>query len=119
MSENYKDILTNLSTDIDQETLLLYLQGKLNAEQKLEVEKHLIDNEFSDDALEGLKLLDNQKISFLVNQINYDLKRKLKKKKRFRDKLKMKDQPWLYISLLIFLLLIVISYFAIHRMLNQ
>lgn len=119
MSENYKDILTNLSTDIDQETLLLYLQGKLNTEQKLEVEKHLIDNEFSDDALEGLKLLDDQKISLMVDQINYDLKRKLKKKKRFSDKLIMKDQPWIYISLLIFLLLIVISYFAILRMMNQ
>jgi hypothetical protein len=119
MSENYKDILTNLSTDVDQETLLLYLKGRLDDVRKREIEKHLIDNEFSDDALEGLKLLDEQKITLMVDQINYDLKRKLKKKNRFRDKLKFKDQPWLYISLLIFLLLIVIIYFAIHRILNQ
>ena len=119
MSENYKDILSNLSTDIDQETLLLYLKGQLDADKKREVEKHLLDNEFSDDALEGLKMMDDRKITLMVDQINYDLKRKLKKKNRFRDKLKFKDQPWLYISLLIFLLLIVIIYFSIHRILNQ
>ena len=39
MHENLKDILSHLTTDIDQETLLLYLQDKLPAEKKHEVEK--------------------------------------------------------------------------------
>jgi hypothetical protein len=43
MQENLKDILTNLSTEVDQETLLLYLQGKLSAEQQHEVEKKMKD----------------------------------------------------------------------------
>ncbi len=116
MSDKIKDILSNLSTDIDQETLLQYLKGHLTEDQKREVEKHLIDNEFSDDALEGLQMLkDDQKISLLVEQLNRDLKLKLKKRKLFREKLRFKDQPWLYISLLIILLLIVISYLAIFR----
>ncbi len=44
MQENLKDILSNLSTEVDQETLLLYLQGKLSAEQQHEVEKKMLKN---------------------------------------------------------------------------
>ena len=42
MTDNLKDILSHLSTDIDQETLLLYLQDKLSEEKKHEVEKTLL-----------------------------------------------------------------------------
>ncbi len=55
MPGNLKDILSHLSTEVDQETLLLYLQGKLTEEKKHEVEKKLLQNEFDDDALEGLQ----------------------------------------------------------------
>ena len=51
MQENLKDILSHLSTEVDQETLLLYLQGKLSAEQQHEVEKKIMENEFASDAL--------------------------------------------------------------------
>ena len=46
MQENLKDILSNLSTNIDQETLLLYLQGKLSPEKQHEIEKQITDSEF-------------------------------------------------------------------------
>ena len=120
MPENYKDILSNLSTDVDQETLLLYLQGKLSEEKKHEVEKKLIQNEFDDDALEGLQeIKDKQQIQYMVEKLNRDLKKKTEKKKKLRDKMKIKDQPWLYISILILILLIVLSYIVIHRMLSK
>lgn len=120
MADNLKDILSNLSTDIDQETLLLYLQDKLPEEKKHEVEKQLLDNDFADDALEGLKeIKDKQQISYMVEMLNRDLKKKTEKKKQLREKLKIKDQPWLYISILILLLLIVLSYFILHRMINN
>ena len=119
MSENYKDILSNLLTDVDQATLLLYLQGKLSEEKKNEVEKKLIQNEFDDDALEGLQeIKDKQQIQYMVEMLNRDLKKKTEKKKKMREKMKIKDQPWLYISMLILILLIVISYIVIHRMLR-
>lgn len=120
MADNLKDILSNLSTDIDQETLLLYLQDKLPEEKKHQVEKQLLDNDFADDALEGLKeIKDKQQISYMVEMLNRDLKKKTEKKKQRREKLKLKDQPWLYISILILLLLIVLSYFILHRMINN
>ncbi len=119
MPENYKDILSHLSTDVDQETLLLYLQGKLSEKEKHEVEKQLLQNNFDDEAMEGLQeIKDKQQIQYMVEMLNRDLKKKTAKKKLRREKMRIKDQPWLYISILILILLIVLSYIFIHRMLN-
>jgi hypothetical protein len=117
MPDNLKDILSNLSPDIDQETLMLYLQNKLPEEKRHEVEKILLDNDFAEDALEGLQQFDDKKqINFLVEQLNADLRHKLEKKKQRREKLRIKEQPWLYISALIILLLIIIGYIIVRRM---
>lgn len=119
MPENYKDILSNLSTEVDQETLLLYLQGKLSEEKKHEVEKRLLQNEFDGDAMEGLQeIKDKQQIQYMVEMLNRNLKKKTEKKKKLREKMRIKDQPWLLISIIILLLLIVLSYIVIRRMSN-
>lgn len=118
MKENIKNILANLSTDVDQEILLQYLQDKLSDEKKHEVEKQLLENEFANDAVEGLQQLKNKKdINIIIDQLNRELKIKTTKKKMRRERLKLKDQPWLYISLIIILLLIIISYIVIRQML--
>lgn len=115
MSEDLKDILSSLSPEIDPETLLLYLQNKLSAEKKHDVEKKLLENEFTNDAVEGLReIKDKQGITYLVEMLNRDLKKKLERKKKRRQKMGIKDQPWLYFSVIIILLLIVIAYIVIH-----
>ena len=120
MSENYKDILSNLSTEIDQATLLLYLQGKLSEEKKHEVEKQLMQGEFEADAMEGLQeIKDKQQVQYMVEMLNRDLKKKTERKRKRREKMKIKDQPWLYISILILLLLLVICYVVIRKMEGQ
>ncbi len=120
MQENLKNILSNLSTNIDQETLLLYLQGKLPEDKKHEVEKQLAADEFGNDALDGLQAFtDKQQVSYMVEMLNRDLKKKVEKKKQRREKLKLPDQSWLYISVLILILLIIISYFVVHRLQQQ
>ena len=120
MNENLKNILTNLSTEVDQETLIKYLQGNLSEEQKHEIEKKMLTSNFDDDALEGLQQIKNKEnISLLVKQLNRDLQKKLIKKKQRREKLRIKDQPWLYITIIIILLLIVISYLVIQRVLQN
>jgi hypothetical protein len=119
MQQNYKDILSHLSTDVDQETLLLYLQEKLTEEKKHEVEKKLLENEFAGEALEGLQeIKDKQQIAYMVEMLNRDLAKKVEKKKKRREKMRIKDQPWLYISLLIIIILIVISYMVVHKYLQ-
>ena len=119
MQDNLKDILSHLTTDIDQETLLLYLQDKLPAEKKHEVEKTLAANEFANDALEGLQQVkDKKQVAYMVEMLNRDLKKKVEKKKQRREKMKLKDQPWLYVAILILILLIVLSYMIIQRYLR-
>jgi hypothetical protein len=117
MAENLKDILSNLSPDIDQETLMLYLQGKLSEQKKQEVEEKLLDNEFADDAMDGLKeFRDKEQVSYMVEMLNRDLKKRTEKKKKRREKMKLPELPWLYITIVIFLLLIVLCYFVIRKM---
>jgi hypothetical protein len=116
MQENLKDILSNLSTDVDQETLMLYLQGKLSAEQQHEVEKKMLDSEFSNDALEGLQSFkDQQRLQILVDQLKKDLKQKTTRKIAYREKRKIKLDPWVIITIILILVLVVISYFIIQR----
>lgn len=116
MSENLKDILSNLNPDVDQEALLRYLQGKLSSEEQHELEKQMVDSDFDSDALEGLQnFKDKKNIAALVDNLNKDLKRRTEKKKRFREKLKLRIDTTLIIAIIIILLLIVLSYMIIHK----
>ena len=120
MSENLKDILSNLTTEVDQETLLLYLQDKLTGEKKHEVEKKLLENEFANDATEGLQQFKSREnLAYLVEHLNRDLKKKLEKKRTSRRKIHLKEYPWLYFAVILIIVLIIISYFIIRRMLNH
>lgn len=120
MSDNYKDILSNLSKDVDQETLLLYLQGKLSEEKKHEVEKQLLQSDFEDDAVQGLQeFKDKEQLQYMVEMLNRDLKKRTEKKKKRREKMRIPDRPWIYISILILFLLIVLSYVAVTRLLKN
>lgn len=120
MPDNLKDILSHLSTDIDQETLLLYLQGKLSDDKKHEVEKQLMDSDFELDAMDGLEeIRDKQQISYMVDALNRDLRKKTQKRKERREKLKLKDQSLLYISIFILLMLIVLCYVILQKMMKE
>ncbi|MBK6828265.1 MAG: hypothetical protein IPG86_16045 [Chitinophagaceae bacterium] len=120
MSDNLKDILSNLSSDVDSEKLLEYLKGKLPEEQHHELEKQLLDDEFNAEAMEGLQeFRDKEQLQYMVEMLNRDLKKKTEKKKKRREKMKIKDQPWLYMSILILILLLVMSYIVIKRLLGE
>ena len=107
MAPNYKDIL-------------LYLQGKLSEKEKHEIEKQPMQDEFNEDAMEGLQeFRDKEQLQYMVEMLNRDLKKKTAKKKKEKEKRKFKDQPWLYISLLILILLIVLCYVVITRMMRH
>jgi len=120
MKENLKDILSNLNSEIDQETLLLYLQGKLAPEKQHELEKQMLDHDFDQDAMEGLQnFRDKKKLALVLEQLNAELHNKAKSKKETRKKRPMQFDSWLLISVSIMLILIVISYFIIHKLLNK
>ncbi|MFL5809167.1 MAG: hypothetical protein ACJ749_06565 [Flavisolibacter sp.] len=116
MNDNLKDILSHLNPDVDQATLLLYLQGKLSSEQQHELEKKMIDSDFDADALDGLQSFKNKReISSLVTQLNQQLKKQTEKKKRFREKLKFTLDPWLIVAIVLILLIAVIGYVLVHK----
>ncbi len=120
MNQSLKDILSNLNPDIDQETLLLYLQGKLSAERQHELEKKIIDSNFETDALEGLqKIKDQQGVSAIIEQLNRNLKRKTQKRKQRKERWSLKTDPTVWITIIIILLLIIISYIVINREIQQ
>jgi anti-sigma factor RsiW len=120
MSDDLKDILSNLNKDIEQDKLLDYLNKKLSASEAHELEKQMADDEFMNDAVEGLENFKNKKdLSSLVEQLNNDLKKQTAKKKLRKEKRKLKEQPWLYITLVILLLLVIVCYVVIKKYLKQ
>jgi len=120
MSDGLKDILSNLSKDIEQDKLLDYLNKKLSATEAHEVEKQMADDDFMNDAVEGLENFKNKKdLSLLVNQLNKDLKKQTANKKLKKDKRKLQDQPWLYFTIVLLLILVIISYVLVKKYLGS
>ena len=116
MSEDLKDILSNLNKEIEQEKLLDYLNKKLSAPEAHEVEKQMADDEFMNDAVEGLEKFKNKKdLALLVQQLNEDLKKQTRKKNLKKEKRKLKEQPLLYFTIALLLILIVISFVLVKK----
>lgn len=120
MRDELKNILSNLNPDVDQATLLKYLAGQLTAEEQHEVEKRIIDDDFDTEALEGLeKLKNSQHLSLVIEQLNYDLKKKTEKRKSKRKKWEIKSDPTLWIAVIIILILVIVSFFLLHSYMRR
>ena len=101
---------------MEQDKLLDYLNKKLSAPEAHEVEKQMADDEFMNDAMEGLEKFNNKKdLPLYVEQLNHELKRQLDKKRQREEKRKLKDQPWLYLAIIILLILLLISYVLVKK----
>jgi HEAT repeat protein len=119
MKENLKDILSNLHSEVDQEILLKYLQGKLSAEEQHEVEKNLLTDPFEADAADGLATIKNkQEIPALVRQLNCDLKKKTSPGQKWIFKREVKLESWLLLAIILILVLAVIGFIVIYRLLR-
>lgn len=117
MKENLKDILSNLHSEVDQETLLKYLQGHLSAQEEHELEKNLLDDDFEAEAMEGLQAMHNKgHIADIVEQLNRDLKKKTSRKKKWRIKREARLEPWLLLAIVLILLLAIIGFVVIYRL---
>lgn len=120
MDDEILNILSNSNKDIDNQKLMDYLSGKLSAEEKHEIEKQMADSDFVNDAVEGLQDVKNKKdLSLFVEQLNDNLHKQLDKKKRRKQKRALKDQPWLYLTIILLLLLTVICFIVIRKYLDS
>jgi hypothetical protein len=115
MSNDLKNILSNLNNDIEQEKLLEYLNRNLTGAEQHELESHLNDDPFMSDAMDGLSQIQSpDKVSLMVYQLNKDLKAQLEKKKKRRKRV-ITETPWLYYTIIFLLLLAVIGYLVIKK----
>ncbi len=120
MDDKLLNILSNSNKDIDNQKLMDYLSGKLSAEEKYEIEKQMADSDFVNDAVEGLEEVKNKKdLLLFVEQLNTTLHKQLEKKKKRKQKRALKDQPWLYLAIVILLLLIVTCFIVIKQHLES
>ena len=116
MSNDLKDILSNLNKDIEQDKLLDYLNKKLSATEAHELEKQMADDEFMNDAVEGLEQFSNvKKLPLSVEQLNRELQKQIAKKKGRKAKRKLKEQPWVYLAIILLLILTVVCYIIIKK----
>jgi len=116
MSEDLKKILSNDNKNIDNRELMDYLNNQLTEAKKHAVEKNMADDDFTNDAVEGLQEFHSTKdIPLFVEQLNKDLRKKTAKNKKRREKRKWKNEPFTYITVIIILLLILISYLVIKN----
>ena len=120
MSKELLNILANSNKDIDNQKLMDYLSGKLYAEERHEMEKQMVDSDLVNDAVEGLQDFKNKKdITTFVDQLNSDLHKQLEKKKLRKQKHRLKEQPWLYLAIILILLIIIICFIVIKNHLDS
>ena len=116
MNDELKNILSNLNNEIEQDKLLDYLNKNLPASEAHEVEKQMADDDFMNDAVEGLEKFNNKKdLGLYVQQLNHDLQKQLSKKNKRREKRKLKEQPWVYFAIILLLVMAVICFIVIKK----
>jgi ferric-dicitrate binding protein FerR (iron transport regulator) len=117
MNNDLLNILSNSNKDIDNQKLMDYLSGKLSEQEKHEVEEWMVDNEFENEALEGLQQLAGKKnLEGYVDQLNKELHQYIRDKKSRREKRKIDNSFWVYTAIVFILLVIILAWMVISRL---
>jgi anti-sigma factor RsiW len=107
---------SSLPEQISEQQLLAYLQGKLAPKEQYAIELLLQEDEFLNDAVEGLQhVQDPQSIEQMTVQLNLLLRRQIRERnssRRLKRRTKPDRQLWLYI--MIVLIFVVVAY-AVYR----
>ncbi len=116
MNPNLKNILKHLKPAPQEEELLRYLKKELSQDEQHGVEEYLVDDDFYDDAVEGLEMVSKDtNLSGLVGDLNKNLDKQLKKKSKRKNK-DVLAHIWPIISVIVILLLAITAYFIIKRL---
>ncbi|HSC52814.1 MAG TPA: hypothetical protein VLC98_04305 [Phnomibacter sp.] len=112
-------ILSNNDQPIDNEQLVAYLTGKLNAEESHALESKLSGAGFDEDAMEGLMMMQDKKnIGTVQAELNLFLQEKLHQPKKKKKRAELLSWKWLAVATGILILFILLSYFVIHYLLQ-
>lgn len=119
MNPDLFNILSNSNKDIDNQKLMDYLNNKLSAPEKQELEKLMAGSSFTNDALEGLQhIKDKNKLQAYVDQLNKELHNHLQKKKLRREKKRLPEYSWIYFTIVFILVLCIAGYIIIRQFLH-
>ncbi|HTQ63397.1 MAG TPA: hypothetical protein VMI12_01295 [Puia sp.] len=119
MDNELFNIFSQSDKNIDASMLMDYLNGKLSGKEKYEMEKLIAENDLLHDAIEGLeKVQDKKKLQLYVDQLNQDLHRHLQKPKLRREKKRIKEYPWIYLTIILILSICIIAYLVIRQFLH-
>lgn len=107
----------NDNSNITEEQLMLYLQGKLTGDALHEVEKQMADSAFIDDAAEGLQSVqDTNKLENYVQQLNKNLHQQLQNRKTKKEKRRIKNLQWGIVAAVVIMLLCLVGYIVLKMM---
>lgn len=116
MSDEINDMLSQRDKDISNQKLLDYLNNKLPAEEEHDLEKHIIDTPFVNDAVEGLGAFKNRSdLLKIADQLNGDLRKQLQAKKKKRLLGFSANQPIIILAIIITIALVILGYLIIIR----
>ena len=120
MNKDFLNILSNSSKDINNQQLMDYLSNHINKADEHEVEKAMTDNEFVNDAVEGLQQIrDKRNINTYVEQLHDELHRQIAKNKKRKEKRRLKDSPYIYLTITVLLVLIIICFVVVKKYVDQ
>jgi hypothetical protein len=115
MNKDLLNILANSNKDIDNQQLMDYLSGNLSGEPLHDVERTMADNAFLNDAVEGLQQMGSRKnLQAYVDELNIALQKTMVKKKQRRLKRRLKDNPWIYLTIVLVIALCIIAYWIVR-----
>lgn len=101
MNDHFTDIFTETACPT-QDQLLAYVENKLSAAERHEVERHIADCELCSEAVEGLAAIKHkEQVPGWLRQAKWDVLQKLRKKTRK----KRKEHYYLYIAIISLLIL--------------
>ncbi len=101
---------------LNEEQLLNYLNDNLSDEERHALEMEMVDNNFMNDAVEGLQdFKSKQNIQDYVNQLNHQLIKQTTKKRIRKGKRKLKQQDWIVISVMIIIILCLLGYVVVKE----
>lgn len=109
--------VTNILHDdaLNDEQLINYLEGNLSDEERHAIELQMLEDDFANDAVEGLGNITNKaQLTTYVEQLNRQLQKNINSKKKRKDKRKLVDNQWLIFAICIVLAISVIGYFMLH-----
>jgi len=120
MNNELLDILSqNNDRDLNSQKLLDYLNGKLNEQEKHDVERLMADHPLLDDAMEGLKsITDKSKLQAYVDQLQKDLHEHLEKNLGRRDKHRFPQYYGVYLSIILLLAICILGFLVVRLLLR-